>query len=96
MSKQNLADVAAGLEKYHKESPYLTQIKEELARRDNEAPVYVEHQFNESNKYEYASGNESNHPLISTISSGSSVWRYHLSEIWGRVARRGQYVLHSD
>ena len=33
MSRQNLIDVQAGLEKHHKNSPYLSLVKEELAKR---------------------------------------------------------------
>jgi hypothetical protein len=54
MSRQNLLDAVAGLQKYHAGSPYLKQLEEELAGRPVEAPTYVQHQFNESNKYEFA------------------------------------------
>lgn len=96
MSRQNLQDVVAGLEKYHKSSPYLSQLKSELSSRPLESPVYVEHQFNESNRYDYAEGNDSNHSLVSTINSGSGVWKYYLKEAWRRFSSRGQYALHSD
>jgi hypothetical protein len=96
MSRRNLIDVTAGLEKYHKDSPYLAQVKQELSQRPIEAPVYVKHQFNESNKYEYAEQNNSNHALISTISRGRGIWRYYLLDAWNRFVRSGRYALHSD
>ena len=64
MSRQNLLDVVTGLEKYHKNSPYLAAVKQELASRPAETPTFVTHQFNQSNKYEYAEDNPSNNVLI--------------------------------
>lgn len=96
MSRQNLEDVVVGLEKYHNESPYLTQVKQELASRQPEKPVFVAHQFNESNRYEYVHDNPSNHTLVELINSGSAGWQYYIREAWRRVASRGQYILHSQ
>lgn len=96
MSRQNLIDVVAGLEKYHKNSPYLGDVKKELASRAAETPVYVAHQFNESNKYEYADSNPSNHTLVSIINSNSSAWKYYINEAWRRLTNKGRYVLHNE
>lgn len=96
MSRQNLVDLVAGLEKYHKDSPYLAQVKQELASREPEKPVYVAHQFNQSNRYEYAGDNPSNHTLVELINSGSAAWQYYIKEAWRRLASRGEYVLHNQ
>jgi hypothetical protein len=91
-----LADVASGLEKYHKGSPYLEQVKQELASRPAETATYVAHQFNESNRYEYIDNSPSNHTLVAVINSGSGAWQYYLREAWRRFTSRGQYVLHTE
>jgi hypothetical protein len=96
MSRQNLQDVVAGLEKYHKDSPYLAQLKQELASREPEKPIYVVHHFNESNRYEYAEDNPSNHTLVELINSGTAYWQYYFREAWRHLASQGKYVLHNQ
>lgn len=95
MSKSNLEDTIAGLSKYHKESPYLQQVKDELATRSAEKPTYVVHQLNETSKFEYGDNDLSNNVLLSSIKSNSGVWKYYIQAQLSQIANRGRYLLHS-
>lgn len=96
MSRRNLEDVVTGLQKYHKNSPYLERVQQELASRPQQPAEYVEHLPNESTKYEFASNNPSNNVLLAAINSQSGVWRYYLNTFWSRIAHSGRYPLHSQ
>ena len=51
MTRGNLVDTLNGLKKYHKDSPYVGLVQEELEKRPAEAPEHVQHLFNETVKF---------------------------------------------